>query len=111
MPGGFETMLLNAEISYTLGHVTGEAVHLDRGIPQGAPESPLLFALVTEMVLRPVLKKLRKNGRGWVVDDFWLAAVAFADDILLVGLSLRDVRSTLEVNLKMLRGSALRLAR
>jgi len=36
------------------------------------------------------------NGKGWVVDDFWLAAVAFADDILLVGSSLREVQSMLE---------------
>ena len=54
-----------------------------RGVPQGAPESPVLFTLVTEMVLRPLLRRWHGDRKGWFSDEFWLALVCYADDIVL----------------------------
>ena len=41
----------------TLGHISAKAVNMLRGLPQGAPESPIIFTLVTELVLRPLMAK------------------------------------------------------
>ena len=74
-----------------LAHIEAKPVHLERGLPQGAPESPLLFVLVMEMVLRPLLENWRLRGSGWRMDSFWLTLVAYADDILLVSSSKKDL--------------------
>ena len=40
------------------------------------------------------------TGRGWALDTFWLASICYADDVLLVGRSLKDVElMTKEVSL------------
>ena len=44
-------MLKQNSVCLSLGNIRTEKVRLDRGVPQGAPESPFLFILVTEMVL------------------------------------------------------------
>ena len=84
-------MLQNSKTSATLGPFTSDPVDLDRGLPQGAPESPLIFTLVTELILRPLLHTWSRRGSGWRLDAFWLAAICFADDILLVSESRRDL--------------------
>ena len=67
-----------------------------RGLPQGAPESPLVFTILCDYVLAPLIAKWR-NGRedteggsdaaaahkGFSTDSFWWGALAYADDILL----------------------------
>ena len=50
-----------------------------------------MFTLVTEMVLRPLLQKWRSRGSGWMLDSFWLAAVCYADDIVMVSSSQKDL--------------------
>ena len=89
-------MLNQSKVAVSLGHVTASSVDMMRGLPQGAPESPLIFVLVTEFVLRPLLRKWRARGSGWSLDLLWLAAVCYADDILLISSS----RSDLEVMAK-----------
>ena len=39
-------MLSQCELAVRLGHVITDPMKLHRGLPQGAPESPLLFILV-----------------------------------------------------------------
>ena len=79
------------KLAVRLGHVNAKVLEMERGLPQGAPESPLLFILVVEMVLRPLLARWTARGRGWRMDDFWLASVSFADDVLLVSSSKGDL--------------------
>ena len=67
-----------------------------RGLPQGAPESPRIFILVMELVLRPLLQRWRSQGRGWCMDSLWLAAICYADDIVLVSASLPDLQRMAE---------------
>ena len=85
-------MLDQSQTATVLGHVQAAASTMNRGLPQGAPESPLIFTLVTEYVLRPLLEKWRDRGGGWSLDSFWLACVCFADDILLVSRSKSDLQ-------------------
>ena len=91
-------ILAQSQISPVLGHVEAGAVTMHRGLPQGAPESPLIFVLVIELVLRPLLTRWRDNGSGWRLDDFWLPCVCFADDLLLVSSSKQDLQ-TMVVNI------------
>eukprot|EP00969_Alexandrium_andersonii_P159160 7031376-Alexandrium_andersonii.AAC.1 len=67
----------------SLGHVSAPDVPLHRGVMQGAPESPLLFILVTEMVFRGLRAKWEARGSGWTMDGFRLTEICFADDLLL----------------------------
>ena len=52
-----------SSIKAKLGAEVSDAVSLLRGLPQGAPESPLIFTMVVEMLLR---RLEAKNGVCWV---------------------------------------------
>ena len=80
-------ILRQSTIATSLGHVRAAAIDMQRGLPQGAPESPLIFTLVTELVLRPLLGKWKRNGMGWFLDLFSLCNVCYADDIVLASKS------------------------
>ena len=84
-------ILSQSKMAVSLGHVAAPFVHMERGLPQGAPESPLIFTLVTELVLRPLLARWKTRGSGWTFDAFFLAAVCYADDIILVSQSKSDL--------------------
>ena len=77
-------MLSMARMAFSMGGLTSDQVPLQRGVPQGAPESPLAFILVVERVMRPLLTVWRAAGHGWLLDAFWMASVGFADDVVLV---------------------------
>jgi hypothetical protein len=70
-----------------LGSVTSSEVTLDRGVPQGAPESPIIFTCVIDDILARLFVKWKAKGWGWAMDGFWLAALGYADDIILVARS------------------------
>ena len=53
----FCAMMANSSLRFTLGGVTTPEVNLQRGLPQGAPESPLVFIMVVEMVMRPLIER------------------------------------------------------
>ena len=77
-------LLLQSKAAGSLGHVRAPAVHMHRGLPQGAPESPLLFTLVTELVLRPLLARWKQRGSGWSFSGLHVVVICYADDIILV---------------------------
>ena len=78
-----------------LGSVTSRPVLLDRGVPQGAPESPFIFTAVVDEILGELLEKWNGLGYGWVLDGFWLAALGYADDIIIVGKTVQEVEAML----------------
>ena len=65
-------------------------------MPQGAPESPLLFTCVVDDVLTPLLESWRQRGLGWSVDSLWLPALAYADDVILLAKSRHEVTLMLQ---------------
>ena len=77
-----------------LGHVTADRpVQADRGVPQGAPESPLIFVLVTDEILGSLQSRWRDEGRGWTCDELHLSCLGYADDILLFARSKEDLEA------------------
>lgn len=55
-------------------------VELKRGVKQGDPLSPMLFNLVIE----PIIQKVQEDFSGIKVEGSNLAAIAFADDLVLL---------------------------
>jgi hypothetical protein len=80
----FSEMMSKSSLTFSLGNECSHAIGLERGLPQGAPESPLVFILIVEMVIRPLQRSWIDRGWGWRLDTFWLAFIGYADDILLV---------------------------
>ena len=88
-------MLQQSSVCLNLGNVRTEKVRLDRGVPQGAPESPFLFILVTEMALASLHDSWAKRGLGYLIDGLWLPDVAYADDVVLLAMSVTDLQTML----------------
>ena len=84
-------LLGQSEISVSLGPFSSPSIPMHRGLPQGAPESPLLFVLVTDMVLRILMGRWEARGSGWRLDSLWLCAICYADDIILISSSKADL--------------------
>ena len=51
------------------GREASQPVRLDGGVPQGAPESPVIFIMVVEMMLRKVMPRWQDRGAGWKLDE------------------------------------------
>ena len=63
------------------GTVSSSKVRMSRGLPQGAPESPVIFTMIMELVLRDLMKSWITRKLAWRLDDFALAAICYADDV------------------------------
>ena len=75
-----------------LGGEQSDAVQLHRGLPQGAPESPLLFTMVVEMVIRKLEAKWRKRGAGFSLDGHSWRCVCYADDIVVLARTPKELQ-------------------
>ena len=53
-----------------------------------APESPVIFTMIMELVLRDLIKSWITRKLAWRLDDFVLAAICYADDVVLVAVSM-----------------------
>ena len=71
-----------------LGTVSSNKVRMSRGLHQGAPESPVIFTMIMELVLRDLIKSWITRKLAWKLDDFALAAIRYADDVVLVAVSM-----------------------
>ena len=70
-----------------MGCVKTPRFRTTRGLPQGAPESPIIFTLIVEMVMRGLIMEWdnqRDTGIGFGTDGWWISCLAYADDILLM---------------------------
>ena len=70
-----------------LGTVLSSKVRMRRGLPQGVPESPVIFTMIMELVLQDLIKSWRTLKLGWRLDDFVLPANCYADEVVLVAAS------------------------
>ena len=76
------------------GHaVTEQPVIVDRGCRKGAPESPLVFVMVTDEIRGGLRQKWLTAGHGWKCDDVDFLCLGYADDIL----SFSHCKESLEV--------------
>ena len=77
-----------------LGTVSSSKVRMSRGSPQGAPESPVIFTMIMELVLRDLKKSWTSRELAWRLDDFVLAATCYVDDVVLVAASVAAAEVT-----------------
>ena len=93
--GFLASLLLKGSTVLRLGNVRTRKVHLDRGVPQGAPESPWLFIAVTDMVLNRKQLDWASRGIGFSFDGVWLPAIAYADDVMVLANSEEELAQML----------------
>ena len=74
-------------VTVRLGQESSDDIPMDRGLPQGAPESPLVFTMIIDMVISTLEPSWRRKGYGFSLDQFRLTAVCYADDIVLAASS------------------------
>ena len=89
-------LLSKSQVAMRLGHISADPLTMHRGFPQGALESPILFTLVTEFVLRPLLRKWATAGHGWSFDALYLDVVCYADDVIIIGSSIEVLEKMLD---------------
>ena len=89
-------LLSKSQVAMRLGHISADPLKMYRGLPQGAPESPILFVLVTEFVLRPLIRKWNASGDGWRFDALYLDVICYADDVIIIGSSLEILERMLD---------------
>ena len=88
-------LLGQSQAMMSLGHLHAQPLQLHRGLPQGAPESPILFTLVIEMVLRSLLRKWKSEDLGWLCDALYVTSICYADDVILVSRSKEGLEAML----------------
>ena len=70
-----------------LNAVPSNKVQMSHGLPQGAPESLVIFTMIMELVLRDLVKSWKVRNLAWSVADFLLTAICHADDWVLAAAS------------------------
>ena len=68
-------MWLQSSVTAKLGHATSKKIAMHRGVPQGAPDSPLIFTCVMDEILSELQASWAARDLGWSMDTFWLPAV------------------------------------
>ena len=86
-----------------LGTVTSNKVQMSRGLPQGAPESPVIFTMIMKLVLRDLIKSWISRKLAWRLDDFALAAICYADDVVLIVVSVSAAETMVSEVIKKLK--------
>ena len=66
--------------SLTINNEPIGEIMIEKGFKQGASTSPILFNLIMDELLR----NLKSIGLGYSVNNVWMGAFAFADDLLLI---------------------------
>ena len=85
-----------SKVRARLANKTSEPVNLERGLPQGAPESPIIFAMILERVVRRCEEKWAVKGWGfWLNGKRWVSA-SYSDDIFLISAKKRDLEAMIK---------------
>ena len=99
-------------IEMRMGHVRSKRFETSRGLPQGAPESPVVFTLLAEYVLRGLQQRWEKErgkGYGFGMDDWIFTCLAYADDIILVAESKEALERMIREATEAFRGAGLNI--
>ena len=71
-------------------------VHLTAGVRQGGVLSPYLFSILVD----PVLVKLKDSALGCRLKGIMFNAIIYADDLLLLSISLSDLQAMVDICVK-----------
>ena len=66
-------------------------VKAHRGVPQGAPESRVVFTVLVDEILGSLISKWSAQGLGWSFDHLLMTCLACADDVLFFADSLENL--------------------
>eukprot|EP00973_Karenia_brevis_P066961 9311015-Karenia_brevis.AAC.1 len=84
------------QIGKIKGRVTSRSFDICRGTKQGDPLSPSLFNSILEHAISPVQERWRKKRFGIDLDGARLCNLRFADDILVIAQTKRQLQIMLE---------------
>ena len=80
-----------------LGHVTSDRrTSVDWGVPQGAPESPLVFVMVADEILCGLGPRLGRNNFAWTCFEVSLNCLGYGDNVLLFSWSKASLEAMIE---------------
>ena len=73
-----------SSLEVRLGHVTSDrCISVDRGVPQGAPESSLVFVMVADEILGGLRPHWERKKFAWACGEVSLSRLGYAGDVLL----------------------------
>ena len=90
-----------------LGAVLTNKVQMNREMPEGALESPVIVTMIMKLVLRDLVKSWKVRNLAWTLDDFVLAATCYADDVVLAAASVAAAEVTVAEVIAKLKRSGL----
>ena len=71
-------------------------ISVDRGVPQGAPESPLVFVTVADEILGGLRPSWERRNFAWTCDAVSLSCLGYANDVLLFSGSKASLETMIE---------------
>ena len=71
-------------------------ISVDRGVPQGAPESALVFVMVADEILGGLRPSWERRNFAWTCDAVSLSCLGCADDVLLFSGSKASLETMIE---------------
>ena len=76
-----------------MGYSFSYFVSLETGVRQGSTLSPKLFALFVD----EVLVRLNQSGLGCHIKGLCFNAIMYADDLLLISISITDLQQMIDI--------------
>ena len=66
-------------------------VESQRGVPQGAPEAPVVVTTLVDEILEPLASSSATGRLGWACDGLHLTCLPYADDVMVFAESLEKL--------------------
>ena len=88
-----ESWLCNSSVSVKWGDAVSDKISLAAGVRQGSVLSPLLFSVYVDCIL----DKLDKSGFGCYLGKRCYNSFMYADDLVLLSISVSDLQNLINV--------------
>ena len=86
-----------ATSTFRVGEGETDPVAIEAGVKQGCPLSPILFNLVTELLIREVKSVASEGGFAYKLGSTPISIMAYADDLILVAKDAAGLQAMLNV--------------